>query len=466
MANPEHLAILKQGVEIWNNWKKDNPEITVDLSNTKLIDLDLSNIDLSNAILSNTDCKNTKFEDSKLWSVNFNHANLEHTSFISAVLLGCNFQHARLTNSHLFQANAFEADFSYANLYLASFAYSELSRTKFIKTYSRKADFSYTFLRDANFYQSDLENANFTQAHVLGTNFNQTCLTGICIDEQNTNRSTSLDDVICDYVYLERCITGKHKRRFPHNANRIFHLNEFKKLVEKTSDVVELIFLDGINWQAFLHSLDKLQIEYSSKELAIQAIEKKSDGAFVIRVEVPSDANKAKIEEYFENEYQLKLQSIEEKYKSQLGAKDDEIKNIYRQHNTDLLEIIKREANRPINSNNSMSNVNQYHSGSGDNVGRDKNINNIHESPELVQTIEDIQALLKKLEQTSNPNTTTGKMTIATKAIEHIEQDSNLAKRVFSALEKGGAAWLQAKIINPSASFLIAALEDWQKNKQ
>lgn len=113
-----------------------------------------------------------------------------------------------------------------------------------------------------------------------------------------------------------------------------------------------------------------------------------------------------------------------------------------------------------------MSNINQSHSGSGDNIGRDKNINNIHESPELTQAIEEIQTLLKKLEQTYNPSTTTGKMTIATKAIEHIEQDRNLAKRILSALEKGGIAWLQAKLINPSASFLVAALEDWQKNKQ
>lgn len=112
------------------------------------------------------------------------------------------------------------------------------------------------------------------------------------------------------------------------------------------------------------------------------------------------------------------------------------------------------------------SNTSQNHFGNGDNVGRDKNINNIHESPELSQTIKDIQDVLEKLEQTYNTNTTTGKMTIATKAIEHIEQDSNLAKRFLSALEKGGAAWLKAKIINPSASFLVAALEDWQKNKQ
>lgn len=214
-----------------------------------------------------------------------------------------------------------------------------------------------------------------------------------------------------------------------------------------------------------MHSFQKLQIECNNKELAIKAINKKSSGSFVISVAVPLDANKAKIEKYLESEYQLKLQYIEERHKLQLGAKEEQI-NIYRQQNTNLLEIIKLKANQPINLNNSMSNINQSHSGGGDNVGRDKNINNIQESPELIQTLKDIQALLKKLEQSYDPNTTTGKMTIATKAIEHIEQDRNLAKRVLGALEKGGAAWLQAKLINPSASFLVAALDDWQKNRQ
>ena len=32
MANPEHLKILEQGVEIWNKWRKKNLEIEPDLS--------------------------------------------------------------------------------------------------------------------------------------------------------------------------------------------------------------------------------------------------------------------------------------------------------------------------------------------------------------------------------------------------------------------------------------------------
>jgi len=36
MANPEHLKILKQGVEDWNQWRKDNPDIKPGLSEADL----------------------------------------------------------------------------------------------------------------------------------------------------------------------------------------------------------------------------------------------------------------------------------------------------------------------------------------------------------------------------------------------------------------------------------------------
>ena len=36
MANQEHLAILKQGVEVWNRWRRHNRDIKPNLSETDL----------------------------------------------------------------------------------------------------------------------------------------------------------------------------------------------------------------------------------------------------------------------------------------------------------------------------------------------------------------------------------------------------------------------------------------------
>ena len=36
MANPEHLDMLKQGVEPWNQWRHEHPDVRPDLSDAIL----------------------------------------------------------------------------------------------------------------------------------------------------------------------------------------------------------------------------------------------------------------------------------------------------------------------------------------------------------------------------------------------------------------------------------------------
>jgi hypothetical protein len=51
MANEEHLAILKQGVEAWNQWRRENPSIVPDLAETDLTSRNLNGANLSKARL-------------------------------------------------------------------------------------------------------------------------------------------------------------------------------------------------------------------------------------------------------------------------------------------------------------------------------------------------------------------------------------------------------------------------------
>jgi len=55
MANQEHLDILMQGVEVWNQWREENSEIKPDLRMADLSDADLRETDLSRANLSGAD---------------------------------------------------------------------------------------------------------------------------------------------------------------------------------------------------------------------------------------------------------------------------------------------------------------------------------------------------------------------------------------------------------------------------
>lgn len=50
MANQEHLDILKQGVEIWNQWRKEHSEIRPDLCDADLQSTNLWQADLRDAL--------------------------------------------------------------------------------------------------------------------------------------------------------------------------------------------------------------------------------------------------------------------------------------------------------------------------------------------------------------------------------------------------------------------------------
>jgi len=49
MANPEHLNILRRGVELWNKWRVENPSILIDLRGAELKDTDLKGANLSHS---------------------------------------------------------------------------------------------------------------------------------------------------------------------------------------------------------------------------------------------------------------------------------------------------------------------------------------------------------------------------------------------------------------------------------
>jgi hypothetical protein len=37
MASPEHLAILEKGVDVWNKWREENPDIEPDLITSQIL---------------------------------------------------------------------------------------------------------------------------------------------------------------------------------------------------------------------------------------------------------------------------------------------------------------------------------------------------------------------------------------------------------------------------------------------
>ena len=91
--------------------------------------------------------------------------------------------------------------------------------------------------------------------------------------------------------------------------------------------------------------------------------------------------------------------------------------------------------------------------------------NNPEQKQTLAEAATEIQALLEQLEKTYPTDTTTGKMALATEAITQIENNPNLTARILSALKTGSFKAFEQFLSHPAASFVIGALEDWEKTK-
>ncbi len=76
MANKDHLAILKKGVDSWNEWRRRNPYINPDLSEADLTRAKLSGADLRGAIFSRADFTGAIFSRADLTGARLSGADL------------------------------------------------------------------------------------------------------------------------------------------------------------------------------------------------------------------------------------------------------------------------------------------------------------------------------------------------------------------------------------------------------
>jgi hypothetical protein len=86
-----------------------------------------------------------------------------------------------------------------------------------------------------------------------------------------------------------------------------FAPGEFTKLFQNVLETIDLIFADGIEWQAFFESVQELQTEYGKENFSVRAFEKKAGNALIVRLEVLPKANKVEIERRIKDIYQVKV---------------------------------------------------------------------------------------------------------------------------------------------------------------
>jgi TIR domain/Pentapeptide repeats (8 copies) len=153
MANDEHVAILKKGVDAWNEWRRrENESLWPDLSGADLTEADLRGANLTDARLFLADLHGADLTEADLRGADLHEAKLTEANLTGADLNGAYLNGADLRDAYLIWADLTTADLHGADL--------------------RGADLTW-----ANLHAAKLTGANLTGAHLRGTVFGFTTLT-------------------------------------------------------------------------------------------------------------------------------------------------------------------------------------------------------------------------------------------------------------------------------------------------
>ncbi len=188
MANPEHVEIVKMGVEVIRQWREDKLRKLLDPSiiEQRIVDFrlsdcgsfDLIDANLKNLQLSQADLSLSQLNGADLTGANLLGANLRSTDFFAANLSNANLSGANLSGSDCCKADLTGANLSGANFNEANLSFANLSSANF-----RAANLFQANLIGANFCGADLHGTNLKYAHCDGTVFGNVDLsTAIGVD--------------------------------------------------------------------------------------------------------------------------------------------------------------------------------------------------------------------------------------------------------------------------------------------
>ncbi len=191
MPNQKHFEIVKQGVDEWNKWREENPEIEPDLSDIDLSDMKLNNAnlrdtDLRRSILRNTDFRGANLVRADLRAVNinkasFNLAKLREANFSEAYLRESDLSEADLKKAYFIRADLVRVDLWESNLTKADFRWAYLIGTDLKEANLTQADLRWAYLSESNLSQANLSQANLIKASIIKTNLHHSNLKDVIL---------------------------------------------------------------------------------------------------------------------------------------------------------------------------------------------------------------------------------------------------------------------------------------------
>jgi uncharacterized protein YjbI with pentapeptide repeats len=177
MANPEHLEQFKQGVQKWNQWRREHPDLRhPDLSQIELACADLRDADLHGANLWRAELRQSDFRGANLERADLMRAKLAGSDFRGATLSTTDLGWADLTCARFDATRLTDVVFTYADLEGASLRDAVITDAHMIYTKLRRADLSGATIKDGLFHAVNFEEANLEGAKLSGTDLSLSIL--------------------------------------------------------------------------------------------------------------------------------------------------------------------------------------------------------------------------------------------------------------------------------------------------
>jgi hypothetical protein len=213
MANPEHLELLRQGVEVWNAWRAKEPSIVPDLTKADLRRAKLSTAylgrvnlieaNLRRATLSGADLSAAYLCRANLGGADLRTANLTGADLSGADLFGAFLRSANLAAANLYNTNLFGANLTGAHLVAANLGWANLTGADLRRANLAGANLSGTLLVKTNVADAILTGCRIYGTSAWNVELNEgTKQHGLIITPENEPEVTIDDLKVAQFVYL------------------------------------------------------------------------------------------------------------------------------------------------------------------------------------------------------------------------------------------------------------------------
>jgi uncharacterized protein YjbI with pentapeptide repeats len=179
MANPEHLAKLKEGVGAWNEWRAGHPEISPNLVRAKLRRASLDGANFRGASLVGAELIRAELHRANLIGANLVGTNLVYANLNQAKLGRANLRNADLRDAILSDAKLVGANLAAAHLDRADLVDANLAGANLNGADLNGADLRNVNLRGTNLHGASLDNSDMSGAVVGFTSFGNSDLSSI-----------------------------------------------------------------------------------------------------------------------------------------------------------------------------------------------------------------------------------------------------------------------------------------------